>query len=652
MKKYPNLFSPLKLGNLTLRNRITMAPTSGANFYTLTPEGYLTRESIAYYELKAAGGAAAVTIAEGVVHSRTGQHHAVLTLDDLAVLPSLARAARAIKSHGAIPSMQLQHAGKHGGFSRVSQGGGGGRIRYGPSHEVTGDGEEILEMPEELILEIVEAYGKAAADVKRIGFEMLMIHGGHGWLISQFLSPLENKRKDKYGGSFENRARLPLMIIDSIRKAVGLDFPIEFRMSGDDFIKGGFNQEEGIKFARLIDGKVDLIHVSAGNFAVREAIVRTHPTMFLEHGCNVYLASAIKKEVKTPVACVGAITDPKHMEEIVASGKADVVALARALIADPYLPKKAAAGRTEEITPCIRCNVCFGIPAIAGSMICSVNPQAGNEYESKFAVPPTEKSKRVLVVGGGPGGMQAAITASARGHKVTLCEKSSSLGGAIKFAEHVPFKVDLHRFRKHLEYMVKASGVTVMLNTEVTPKFVATQNPDALIVAVGAIPIVPDIPGINGKKVVMANDIHNAGVRIGDRVVILGGGMVGCEEGVYLAMKGKDVTLVEMLDEVAQDVNRVHRIALMIELGKHVKVVTGTRGKAITEEGLLCEGPDGKEVLYKADTVICAVGQKALTSVVDKLRGIAPEFYCVGDCVRPQKVTEAIKMGYDTAMDL
>jgi 2,4-dienoyl-CoA reductase-like NADH-dependent reductase (Old Yellow Enzyme family)/thioredoxin reductase len=652
MKKYPNLFSPLKVGNLTLRNRIVMAPTSGANFYTLTPEGYLTRESIAYYELKAAGGAAAVTIAEGVVHSKTGQHHAVLTLDDPAILPSLARAARAIKRHEAIPSMQLQHAGKHGGFNRLSQSRGEARIRYGPSHEITGDGTEILEMPEELILEIVEAYGKAAAAVKSAGYEMLMVHGGHGWLISQFLSPLENKRKDRFGGSFENRVRLPLMVIDSIRKAVGQDFPIEFRMSGDDFINGGFNQEEGIKFAKLIDGKVDLIHVSAGNFAVREAIVRTHPTMFLEHGCNVYLATAIKKEVKTPVACVGAITDPEQMEEIVASGKADVVALARALIADPYLPKKAAAGRTEEITPCIRCNVCFGIPAISGSMICSVNPQVGNEYENKFAVPPPEKSKKVLIAGGGPGGMQAAITASERGHQVILCEKSSSLGGAIKFAEHVPFKVDLHRFRKHLEYMVRASGTVVMLNTEVTPEFVASQNPDALIVAVGAAPVVPGIPGIHNKKVVMANDIHNADVRIGNRVVILGGGMVGCEEGIYLAMKGKDVTVVEMLDDVAQDVNRVHRIALMLELQKYVKVVTNTKGKAVTEEGLLCEGPDGKEVLYKADTVICAVGQKALTSVVDKLRGTAPEFYWVGDCVKPQKVTEAIRTGYDTAMDL
>ncbi|MFC2069688.1 FAD-dependent oxidoreductase [Chloroflexota bacterium] len=650
MKKYPSLLKPLKLGNLTLRNRIEAAPTGATN---LMPAGYLNPETIAYFEMKAAGGAAIVTIGECLVHTKTSRARPhVLSLDDPLALPSLIRAARAIKSHGAIASIELQHAGNLGGFGKSLE---EPRVRYGPSHIITEDGSEILEMPEDMILEIVDAFGQTAATLKRAGYEMLMIHGGHGWLLHQFISPLDNKRKDKYGGSMENRARVPLMVIESVRKSVGPDFPIEYRMSGDEFRDGGYNQADGIDFAKLIDNKVDLIHVSAAYHEnpPGDLFMRTHPMMFLEHGCNAYLAEAIKKEVKTPVACVGGITDVEQMEEMIASGKTDVVAMARALIADPYLPKKAAAGRTEEIMPCLRCLVCMESSVVAGKMACSVNPRAGNEFEDKFLAPPPARLKRVLIVGGGPGGMQAAITASERGHQVILCEKSSSLGGVIKFAEHVPFLVDLYKFRNHLEYMVRASGTVVMLNTEVTPKFVASQNPDVLIAAVGATPIVPDIPGIRSKKVVMASDIHSAGVRTGDKVVIIGGGLVGCDEAVYLARNGKDVTVVEMLDDVARDANRFLKMALMIEFRNlNMKVQANTKCKAVTEEGLLCEGLDGKEVVYKADTVICAVGQKALTSVVDKLRGTAPEFYYIGDCYKPQNVTEAVKAGYDAAMDL
>ena len=650
MKKYPNLFSPIKLGNLTLKNRIFAAPTSQFN---LSPQSYLTRENIAYYELKAAGGVAVVTIGDGIVHTKTGKAHRLqIPLDDEMVLTSLGDAAKAIKRHGAIPSIELSHGGKYGGLPSLEGKDVEDRISYGPSHEITDDGLEVFEMPEELILEIVEAYGKAAALVKRAGYEMLLVHGAHGWLLSQFLSPRVNKRKDKYGGSFENRARLILMVLDCIREAVGPGFPIELRMNGDEFIEGGCTLEDGIKLAKLVENKVDLINVSAGNHEVLELFVRTHPTFFLEHGCNVYLAAAIKKAVKVPVSCVGGITDPEQMEEIIASGKADIVELARALLADPYLPKKASAGKTEEIIPCLRCHTCMSELQVRNTLICTVNPRVGNEFENKFLLPPPEKSKKVLIAGGGPGGMQAAITAAARGHQVILCEKTSSLGGALKFAEHIPFKDDLHKFRKHLEYMIRASKAVVLLNTEVTPEFVGSQSPDVLIVAVGATPIIPKIPGIDIDKVVLATDIHNADVTIGDKVVILGGGLVGCEEAVYLAKSGKDVTVIEMLDEVAQDAPFFYRIALMVELSKYVKVVTATEGKAITEEGILCVDSDSKEKLYEADTIICAVGQRSLTSIVDQLRDTAPEFYYIGDCVKPQKVTEAISAGYNTAMSL
>ena len=652
MNKYPHLFSPLKVGNLILRNRIESTPTMPKN---ITSEGCLTAADVAYFEKKAAGGAAIVTIGEGIVHEKTGiGRFPCVNLENPKVINSLAQAARAIKSHGAIPSIELQHAGKSGFYDPKLQKKG---IRYGPSHEILADGTEILMMPEEMIIEIVEAFGRAAARVENAGFEMVLVHGGHGWLISQFLSPLENRRTDQFGGSPEKRARLALIIIDSIRKKVSPKCVIEFRMNGDEFIPGGFSQEDGIQFARRIDGKVDLIHVSAGSHEVRNLFVRTHPSMFLPHGPNVYLAAEIKKHVRTPVTTLGSLGEPGMMEDIIASGKADVVGMARALMADPYLPQKAATGKTEEIRPCLRCfNGCLGgYPPDDGPWSCSVNPALRYEAEARTPVKSADRKKKVLIAGGGPAGMQAAITASERGHQVLLCEKTGSLGGAIKYAEFVSFHEDMWRYLKYLEHMVMKSGAAVLMNTEITPEFVAAHNPDVLIVAVGATPIVPAIPGIQGKKVIMAEDVYKRGSEVGHKVVILGGGLVGTEEGIYLAMQGKEVTIVEMLGEVARDTNWIHRIALELELEKYannLKVETWTKGKAVTEEGLLCEKQDGKEVLYQADTVICAAGYKPLSAVVDRLRGETPEFYSIGDCVKPQKIYEAVHSAYETAMGL
>jgi 2,4-dienoyl-CoA reductase-like NADH-dependent reductase (Old Yellow Enzyme family) len=306
--KYPHLFQPIQIGNVTLRNRIIASPTSQPS---LEPPVYMKKECVAFYELRAKGGAAAVTLGDTVVHSKTGLMHPYkIQIDDPSAIPSLADTARAIRQHGAIPSIELTHGGKFANVSNLINKKTTGVPAYGPSYEINADGCEILEMPEELILEIVEAFGKGAAVAKMTGFGMVTVHGGHGWLVAQFMSPATNRRTDRFGGSRENRMRFPLMVLDSIRAAVGPGFPIEFRMSGAEFTEGGYDIEEGVEMAKLLAPKVDLLHVSAGVHDNPDTFTITHPSRFLAHGGNVLLAERIKKAVNVPVARWGGFRTP------------------------------------------------------------------------------------------------------------------------------------------------------------------------------------------------------------------------------------------------------------------------------------------------------------------------------------------------------
>lgn len=642
--RYPNLFSPIRVGSLLLKNRIIAAPTSVQN---LSPEGLLTQDNIAYYELKAKGGCAVVTLGESIVETATGKSHdRQILMQNPDVLANLAAVVKAITRHGAYANIELSHGGKYAGLASI----GGENVEensraYGPSDEITPSGDHVYAMPEEMIYRIIEAWGDAAAMAKRAGFSMVMVHAAHGWLFNQFLSPASNRRKDDFGGSLENRVRFLSLSLDNIRKKTGPSSPIQLRMNGEDFIEGGIHLEEYKQIAMMLEDKVDLFNISCGSHDEGGLFVRTHPSMFLKHGCNVQFAASIKKVVKKPVSCVGAIDDPELAEKIIASGDADIVEMARGLIADPYFPQKSYADRREDITPCLRCFVCIGESVSTKTIACTVNPVIGNEFDEKIPAPLPKKRRRILVAGGGPGGMEAAITAAARGHEVILCEAAAKLGGRLEYARYVSFKQDLYLFEQRMEERLRRSGTELRLNTRVTPKLVKELGPDALVIAIGADPLIPPIPGIDGPNVFQAVEVEKMPERFGKKIIILGGGLVGCETAVSLRAKGKEVTVIEMRGMVAADVNPFHRMALYQELEK-IDVRTNTIGKRIEKGGLFCAGPDGREQFLPADGIVCAAGLRARTAEVLPLVNLTPEYFIVGDCKAPRQVTQAMSEGY------
>ncbi|MCL2391338.1 MAG: FAD-dependent oxidoreductase [Oscillospiraceae bacterium] len=646
-RKYPNLSRPLAIGNVILRNRIISGPMS---FPDIPRDESLSPAASAFYELRAKGGAASVTVSECVVHPQTGKSHSIhIDIDAPGNIRSFSLAANAIRRHGAVACIQLSHGGMYGGADSIDKSHLSGTVRYGASDLTLPNGTIVTEMPVALIHEIVESYGKYAALCKRAGFNMIMVHAGHGWLLHQFLTPLYNFRTDKYGGSLEGRVRFLSEVLDSIRDAVGPDFPIELRISGSDFTPGGLEVEDSIKLVKLIEDKIHLLHVSAGIFEGGFAI--QHPSMFHERGCNVWLAAEMKKHVSIPVATVGGISDPEMMEEIIASGKADVIVMARALLADPYLPTKVCEGRIEEIVPCFRCLTCHAGRMVNGLRMCAVNPVIGREEENRH-VPLSPNAKKVLVAGGGPGGLMAAITAAKRGHSVILCEKESALGGALRAERNVPFKKDLFELPEKYGYLAKMYGVDIRLKTEVTPEFAAIEQPDVLICAVGAMPLMPRIPGIERTNVIMGTDLSEAS-DVGQNVVVIGGGLVGCEMGLHLALEGRHVTIVEMQAALAPDANPRHRPILLEQLNKYdVKGMINTSATEINNDGVVCADEAGNKVLIKADSIVCAAGMKPLRDVVDALRDCAPLFIEVGDCVSPANVIEATTRGYYAALDI
>lgn len=644
---YPHLFQPLRVKRVCFKNRIFSAPNM---MCYMDANGFPTPDMIAYYAEKARGGAAAVTIGDTPVdreHAATNPRSFNLSY---AALPYLSELAMAIHEHGAAASLELNH----GGLAAEPAANGGGEP-WGPVDFVRDwDGVHVHGMTEADMETVAERFADGAELLKTAGFDMCLVHGGHGWLLGQFLSPLYNTRADAYGGSLENRAKFPLMVVRRIRERVGEDFLIEYRMSGAEEIAGGLGKEEGVAFAKLLDGEVDLIHVSAGLDIEEAQAVHTHPTMFLPHGVNVHYAAAVKAAgVRTPVVTVGAISDPELAEDILAGGRADAVAMARALIADPAFPEKARHGRGADIIPCLRCLDCLTGMHTGQHFQCAVNARTGREARYRSTIRPAGTARSVLVVGGGPGGLTAAATAARRGHAVTLAEASDRLGGLLKFTDYDDLKVDLMRLKNYLIRQVESSPVKVLLGTRVTPEFIRAGGYDAVILAVGSAPARPPIPGLDSPAVRHATEVYTRLDQIGKRVAVLGGGLVGCETGLFLAERGHSVTIVEMQPELAPEANWMHREGMMQAFAKaDLTVRTSMKVSRVTEAGVYAVNGAGEEEFLPADTVVYAMGMRPNTRIVEELADVCLDTRAVGDCVRARKARQAMEEGFWAAVDL
>jgi 2,4-dienoyl-CoA reductase-like NADH-dependent reductase (Old Yellow Enzyme family)/thioredoxin reductase len=636
------LFSPIAIGPLELKNRIVMAPM--ATHYA-DETGAVTERLRNYYLERARGGVGLIIVESGYIHplGRGGMRRMGLHEDRL--IPGLQGLVDAVHAEGVKISSLLHHAGRQIDVENT-------RGQYPVSASSLPSGMEAV-VPRTLkvqeIEELVEGFGQAARRSLAAGFDAVLIHAAHGYLIHQFLSPLSNIRRDRYGGTFSRRLRFLQEIVLRCQESVGKDFPLMVRISASEFIPGGITVKDGQKIARCLEEwGVKAIHVSGGTHDTVEMEIQP---MAIPRGCLVPLAEGIKRVVRIPVGTVGKIVEPKMAEEILQQGKADLIAMGRALLADPEFPQKAREGRFEDIRPCIGClqgcrdHLYQGLP-----ITCLVNPRAGLEAESEIT--PAENRKKVFIIGGGPGGMEAARVAALRGHEVTLAEKESHLGGQFHLASLPGGKGEIRVYLDYLSGQLKKLGVKIQLNQEVTPEKLKEMKADAAILAAGGFPLIPEISGIDRKIVITAWEALAHPEKVGAIVVIIGGGSVGAETAEFLLDQKKDVTLLEMLPEIAGDAEKVNRKVLLRSLGeKGVRIRVLTQATAILVEGVEVEFGGRKETL-SADTVVLATGTQPNKELEAALRAFPAELHKVGDCVKPRKAIDAIHEGFQAAMKL
>ncbi len=651
--KYPHMFAPLTIKGITFKNRVMAAPMTTDR--TVFPGGTPTPECINGYEVRARGGVGAVTVTESFIdEDRSARHDhsidfytpnkSVYHQEALYVL------AESITRHGAVASVEFNHIGAINHPSTIKD----GKNPFGPSAFVREDGVQVEEMSIADMEEVADHFAQACLGAKLAGFQMVMLHGGHGWLLGEFISPLTNHRTDEFGGSMENRARFPIMVLDRIHEVCGDDLLIEYRMSGAERVPGGLVIEEAVEFAKLIQNRVDIIHVTSGLY-YNHVVSKAFSSIYHPHGCNLDLAEAIKKAVKIPVTAVGGFNDPQQIEDAIASGKCDFVAMGRGLLAEPDFVNKTAMGREDEIMPCLRCS-CFNPlasdPEKRVQVVpfeCTVNPTSMRQLRLEWAPKVKTPNQRVLVVGGGPGGMYAALTAAERGHKVTLMDKGNKLGGTLWYTDYDCHKDDMRKFRDHLANRVYRAGVDVRLGVTVTKQIIEDFAPDAVILAIGGRPVTPRIPGLAENAKYALNAYTET---VGKKVVMIGGGLVGVEISMHLGDTGHDVEVLEMLDDYCRDALWSHKEAIQIFKPASVNIHCSTRVTEVLPNGVKALAPDGSEVFYEADSIYYALGFRAPTEEIAELMSVCPRTNFIGDCKKPARILQATRDGMFAAMDI
>lgn len=641
--KYPLLFQPLKVNKVVLKNRIISAPLGSNTDKSLSGIGMIIRGT-----------------SGSVDDSRMRLTPGPYCFADLFKAAKVRNEVSLIRQRGAKAEFELCHCGQ---FAMVEK----GDYAIGPVSFTREDGTEVRAMNEEMMNDIADKFAKSARDAKEYGFDGVLLHFGHGWLPAEFLSPYFNKRTDEYGGSFENRIKFPTMIVDRVRKAVGPDYMLDMRISGDEHMEGGMKIDEVAAFIKSIEDKIDMVHISCGVEVSNDTKIYMSPTAYAPHKINVELAKVVKQQVKIPVAVVGGIMTPEEAEEILEQGCADAIVVGRQLIADPWWVKKAWEGRSEDITPCIRCMNCYnpyqyrteeekrshvGMNSVP---CCSVNPRYLHEDRVPNQVASAEVKKKVVVVGGGPAGMKAAVTAAQRGHQVILLEKESVLGGQLICSEYDATKQDLKRFKNYLITQLQKTGVEVCLNTKATPEMVREMNADSIILALGAYPIELPLPGKEKNQVFTSIEAYKNLEKTGEHVAIIGGGSIGCELGVDLARMGRKVTILELGPVLNRTLNDIMKTALRREMdkcGDRLTALTEVSCTEIHEKSVTIRKKGGEMEEIPADTVIFAAGMRSRLDEANEFFGITQDTDIIGDANRVGTVWNASEDGYYVSANL